>query len=133
MTVQTVLTLSEQQAQYQRELAAFDSVLWSTARMLNYFAWDEDKALKVMDAIHAKACSWPKRFPQLVDEDDHNVMKATGYYYDILADAEPIVANQRFLNAQKWQMSQQSLVATFLQRFPKLGRSLKWLNRPVMF
>ena len=130
MIGQTNLNLLEQEAQYQRELAAFDSVLWSTARMLHYFAWDEEKALKVMDAIRVKVSSWLERFPNLVDEDDHNVMKATSYYYDILADAEPIVAARRQYELNNLK-EQQGCVRFFWQCQPLLKRVLQWLNCPV--
>ncbi|ANU39423.1 hypothetical protein [Vibrio scophthalmi] len=130
MTGQTKLNIAEQEAQYQRELDVYDTVLWSTARMLNYFAWDEEKALKVMDTIYAKARSWPERFPHLVDKEDHNVVKATSYYYDILADAEPIVAakRQQELNALKEQLN---MVPFSWLRHPRLKRVILWLNRPI--
>jgi hypothetical protein len=125
MTGQTKLNISEQEAQYQRELAAFYSVIWSTARMLNYFTWDEEKALKVMDTIRAKVSSWPERFPLLVDEEDYNVLKATSFYYDILADAAPIIAAKHRYELN-YLREQQNKVQFSLLRHPLFKRVMQW-------
>ncbi|MFM2588159.1 hypothetical protein [Vibrio sp. TBV020] len=65
-----VVPLVDLPTQLKLEHSTCCSVFWSSQRMENYFAWNEEKADRIMVNLYQRAKRWTERFPN-----DKNVYK----------------------------------------------------------
>ncbi|MEZ9997939.1 hypothetical protein [Vibrio sp. 10N.261.46.A3] len=88
---QTITTLEACYAQFQLEMNMFYTILGQHARIQDYFAWNVDVALNMVNHAKSLAESWPERFPEFEEQFEEECYLAQGWCLDVLDEAAPMI------------------------------------------
>lgn len=87
----TITNLEERYAQFQLEMKTFYTILGKHARIQDYFAWNVDVALNMVDHAFELAGSWPERFPEFEEQFEEECYLAQRWYLEVLDEATPMM------------------------------------------